>query len=242
MIRYSLILLAVCYSTIFHAQIYDRLDFSFRYGMDIPSADMGDRFGSSFNPELGIQFDKKNYFVGIHGGMFLGPIVNEDVISNLRTDDGLLISQQEDLAVITMKQRGFIVGLNAGKFIPLVENYGTHGIRIRVGLNVLTHYIIFNNETASTNQLLGEYANGYDRLSRGWGIEEFVGYQYVSTKNTVRVFVGFNGIQARTRNLRPYNFDTRERDETIRFDVLSGIRVGMAISLFENADGSDIYY
>ena len=174
--------------------------------------------------------------------MFLGSFVKEDVISNLRTSEGFLISQQEDLAIITMKQRGFLVGLNAGKFFPLFENFGTHGIRFRLGFNVFSHFITFNNETASTNQLLGDYADGYDRLSRGFGIEEFIGYQYVSTRNTVRIFAGFNGIQARTRNLRPVNFDTRLRDDSVRLDILSGIRVGFAISLYENGDGSDVFY
>lgn len=242
MLRYCFLTVFLFVVFIVKGQVYDRIDLNFRYGTDLPSLDMAERFGLSYNPELGLDFDKNNYFFGVHGSFFLGPIVKEDVISNLRNSDGFLISQQEDLAIITMKQRGFSVGLHAGKFIPLFENFGTHGIRVRVGLNVLTHYIVFNNETASTNQLLGDYARGYDRLSRGFGIEEFIGYQYVSTKNSVRIFIGFNGIQARTRNLRPVNFDTRMRDNIVRTDILSGLRVGMAISLFENSDGSDIFY
>ncbi len=237
---YLFIFLSV--GTLLSAQVIDQAHFGFRYGMDLPGNDLKERFGFSYNPELTLQVSKKNWFYGIHGGMFLGPIVKEDVISNLRTSDGFLVSQQQDLAIITMKQRGFIIGVNGGKFFPLIEAGGQHGIRARIGLNVLTHYIIFNNETASTNQLLGDYAHGYDRLSRGWGIEQFIGYQYVSNSGGVIVFAGINAIQARTKNLRPVNFDTRVADRAARLDMLTGFRVGFAIRLFEGGEGKEIYY
>ncbi len=242
MIRYCAIIFLFFTYLEASSQAFDKLDFNFRYGIDYPSLDMGERFGQNYSPELGLQFSKNNIFYGIHGGMMLGPIVKEDVISNIRDSEGFLISQQEDLAIITMKQRGFILGLHGGTFIPLLEKSGTHGIRLRLGVNVLTHYIIFNNETASTNQLLGQYGKGYDRLSRGFGIEEFIGYEFISISGKAHFFVGINGIQARTKNLRPYNFDTRERDTTPRFDVLTGLRLGISINLYDNSSSTDVFY
>ena len=91
MLRYCFLTLFLSVSFILNAQLYDRLDFNFRYGADLPSLDLAERFGVSYNPEIGIQFDKKNYFFGIHGGMFLGPIVKEDVISNIRNSDGFCL-------------------------------------------------------------------------------------------------------------------------------------------------------
>lgn len=242
MLRYCFFFLLFCLYNQASGQTIDKVSLNFRYGIDLPGFDLAKRFGESYNPELGLQANKNNWFYGIHGGMFLGPVVKEDVISNIRNKDGLLVSQQQDFAVITMKQRGFSVGLNVGKFIPLIENFGSHGIRVRAGANVFTHYIIFNNETASSNQLLGDYARGYDRLSRGFGIEQFIGYQFTSASGSVSLFAGINSIQASTVNLRPYNFDTRERDATRRFDMLTGFRAGITINLYEFSEAEEVFY
>ena len=240
--RYCLIVLLLCIVTTSFSQVEQRVDLIFRYGTDFPSFDLADRFGFSYNPEIGVQYSKNNLFAGIHGSMMLGPIVKEDVISNLRNSTGELISQQQDLAIITLKQRGFTVGIHAGTFIPLIKSTNSHGIRLKLGANILTHYIIFNNETASANQLLGDYGRGYDRLTRGFGVEEFIGYQFVSESGSIKVFAGINSIQGFTRNLRPYNFDTRERDDASRFDVLTGFRIGVAFKLYESSEGKEVFY
>jgi len=242
MLRYCFIAFLLLLNISCFGQDEDRLDLIFRYGVDLPSGTLAERFGLSYNPEIGLQYSKNNYFAGIHGSMFLGPIVKEDVISNLRTEQGTLVSQQQDLAIITMKQRGFTVGIHGGKFFPIIKAQNTHGIRVKLGLNVLTHYIIFNNETASTNQLLGDYGRGYDRLTRGMGIEEFIGYQFVSGTGSVRFFAGINGIQGFTKNLRPYNFDTRERNSSTRLDMLTGFRLGIAFKMYESATQKEVFY
>ena len=242
MIRYCISLLLLVLSISCFGQDEQRLDLIFRYGADLPSADLADRFGLSYNPEIGLQYSKNNLFAGIHGSMMVGPIVKEDVISNLRNSTGQLISQQQDFAIITMKQRGFTVGIHAGIFIPIIKSTHTHGIRLKAGANILTHYIIFNNETASSNQLLGDYARGYDRLTRGFGVEEFIGYQFVNQRGSVKFFAGINSIQGFTKNLRPYNFDTRVRDDSTRFDMLTGFRLGIAFNLYQSSEGKDVFY
>ena len=242
---YSAILFIACffYSDFSYCQDSQRLGLIFTYGVDLPAGDMADRFGINYNPGLDLDyFQNEKWFFGIHGHMLLGPIVKEDVISNLRTTEGGFVSQQQDLALITMKQRGFIFGIHAGRFIKLNKGKEKHGIRLRLGTSIMTHYIIFNNETASTNQLLGDYAKGYDRFTRGIAVEEFVGYQYINESGSINAFVGFNFVHGFNKNLRPYNFDTRTRDDATKLDHLIGIRAGFTINLYETGKGEEVYY
>lgn len=225
------------------AQNIQRLNLMFSYGLDLPVGDLADRFGYNFHPSLDLEYSfNDKWFVGIHGSMLLGSIVTEDPISNLRTVEGLLVSQQRDLAVITMKQRGFIAGIHAGRLFNLSKTENKHGIRVRAGLGILSHYIIFNNETASTNQLLGDYARGYNRFTRGLEVEQFIGYQFVNTKGNMNLIAGFNFVQGFTKNRRKVDFDTRMRNDTPRFDGLIGFRVGFAIKLYQVKSGDDIFY
>ena len=232
-------------SSITWAQESQRLNLVITYGVDLPGGDLADRFGLNYNPAVEIDyFINESWFFGVHGHFLLGPLVKEDVISNIRTSDGLLIGQQKNKSIITLKQRGFNIGLHAGKFINLSgkESRNKHGLRLRVGTGLLSHHIIFNDESVTLNQLLGDYGRGYDRLTRGIAIDEFIGYQYISGDGKINMFAGFSFVQGFTKNLRPVNFDTGLRDDSPRIDLMNGIRVGITFNLYESSYGEDIYY
>ena len=225
------------------AQNSQKFNFIFTYGVDVPGGDLADRFGVNYNPAIDLDWViDDSWFLGIHGHFLLGPFVKEDVIRNIRTSDGLLIGQQQNQSIVTLKQRGFNIGIHGGKFINLSKGKNKHGIRLRLGTGILSHHIIFNDESATLNQLLGDYANGYDRLSRGIAVEEFVGYQFINETGKINLFAGFSFVQGFTTNLRPVNFDTGIRDDRSRIDLLNGIRVGFTISLFDAGKGEDVFY
>lgn len=225
------------------SQKSNNIALNFTYGMDLPGADMADRFGLDYNAALDLDYNLTNgYFLGIHGHYILGPLVKEDVISNIRSSDGNLISQQQLQSIITLKQRAFLYGIHAGKFINLSKKDAKHGFRLRVGSSIMSHYIIFNDESAATNQLLGDYGKGYDRLTRGITIEEFIGYQYISADERMNFYAGFSLVQGFTQNKRPVDFDTRMRNDEQRLDMLNGFRAGFVIKLFEFGNAEDTYY
>lgn len=213
-------------------------------GIDLPLLDMAKRYGVNNSPEISLDYiHQERFFFGAHIKMIIGGTVKEDVISNLRNKDGGLISKQKYDAIITMKERGFMYGVHAGYFLNLSKSNSAHGIRFRFGTGLMSHYIRFNDESASSNQLLGDYSKGYDRLTRGYFLQEFIGYQYTSASKKLNLFVGFDCIQGFTKNVRPYNFDTRMTDNAARKDLLIGIRAGIALNLyrFENTE-KEIFY
>jgi len=225
------------------AQSTSNISLHFSYGVDLPDGDLADRFGVDFNGAAGLDYIWKNdWFAGYHAHMLLGSNVKEDVISNLRTTEGNLIGQQKNQAIVSLRQRAFLNGIHVGKFINISNSSFSHGPRISLGSSVLSHYIIFNDESATVNQLLGQYGSGYDRLTRGLTLEQFIGYQYKNDNGGVNVFGGFQFVQGFTQNVRPVDFDTRIRDDRNRIDLLFGVRLGVYIRLFEFGTAEQVYY
>jgi hypothetical protein len=86
-----------------------------------------------------------------------------------------------------------------------------------------------------------EYVKGYGRLSNGLSLTQFVGYIYCGNKRLINFIAGFEFTQGFTENRRSYNFDTMSKDETKRFDMLSGIKVGWFFPIYRTA-ATQFYY
>ena len=102
--------------------------------------------------------------------------------------------------------------------------------------------LLQDNSQGSVPHLDVPYAKGYDRYTSGIALTQFVGYQMVSRNRTANFFAGFEFTEGFTRNRRGYNFDTMQRDDLKRLDILYGVRVGWSISLFTNVNADAIEY
>jgi len=98
------------------------------------------------------------------------------------------------------------------------------------GVGFLLHRIRF---TGSTPQLAGEYFKGYDRLSYGLGLSQFVGYMHLSNNRMLNFYFGMEFTQAWTVNRRGYNFDQMAVDNERRLDMISGFKVGWVLALYK---------
>ena len=91
-------------------------------------------------------------------------------------------------------------------------------------------------------ELTRDYRKGYDRLSNGPAITQFIGYHYLSNRRLINFFGGFEAIAALTKNRRGYNYDTMEYDNKQRFDLLYGIRFGWIIPLYKKKPKEFYFY
>jgi hypothetical protein len=139
--------------------------------------------------------------------------------------------------------RGFYAGLHIGKLFSIGLSNPRSGIRLGLGAGLLQHKIrIQDDPFKSVPQLSGEYKKGYDRLTNGFTITETVGYQVLSKNRRINLFAGFEFTQAFTQNRRDYNFDTMEKDENPRLDLLSGFRVSWILPFYFGKEADEIYY
>ena len=214
------------------------------YAYQIPGGHLAERFGNNSN--LGITSlvkTKKNWLCGFDANFIFGDQLREDsIFKNISTQEGAIINQNGELAQILMYERGYTASFKLGKLFNMLAPNPNSGIMALGGIGFIQHKIRIENTGNNAPQVLGDYKKGYDRLTNGLAITEFIGYMYLGNKRLVNFYGGLEFTQAWTQNRRSFNFDTMEKDDTKRNDYLSGIRIGWIIPLYKKMPNKFYYY
>jgi hypothetical protein len=216
----------------------------FSYGVDLPAGDLADKYGLNlrFGASTSYYFANSNISIGISGDYLLGQKVKNDPVSNLRTSDGYVVSTGGLQNSLKMSQRGLVFGAYLSKIFPLKPDKIRTGIRLDIGCYYLGHWTHFNDEFGVVPQLVGEYKKGYDKMSGGFALKEFIGYQYLDQKSRISFIAGFEFFQAQTKNLRYHNYDTATNDISKNFDMLFGVKAGWILPIYIEKNPQEIYY
>lgn len=215
----------------------------FSYALQIPAGDLADRFG--YNSNAGLNFSiktKKNLVFGANGSFIFGDQIKENgILDSLKTSSGFIINQNGNPSVVRLFERGFVISLHIGKLFPVFSPNKNSGIIATIGPSFLLHKIKMDDIGRQSPQLVDPYPKGYDRLSVGLGVHEFIGYLYLSNKRMLNFFGGFEFVQAFTKSQRSYDYDLMRTDTENRFDLLNGIRVGWVLPLYKKTP-QEFYY
>ncbi len=212
------------------------------YAPQLPAGNMVARFG--WNSNLGLHVDlktNKNVLFGVEGNFIFGNKVKEDVLSILRTDDSAIIDQSGAYAKVLTLERGLIINSYVGYLIPKLSPNPNSGILIKVGLGFMQHKVRIEHNKNTVPALDGDYIKGYDRLTNGLNLTEFIGYQLLSNSKLLNFFAGFEFNQGFTQCRRDWNTDTMMKDDTKRKDYLYGIRFGWILPLYKRAPKAFYY-
>ena len=207
----------------------------FSYSFQLPGGDLTKRFGYNSNVGLNFSIKTKNKFVFGAGGSFLfGDQIKENgILDSLKTSTGFIINQNGNPATVRLFERGFSVSLHFGKIFSVLSQNNNSGIIATVGPTFLLHKIKIDDIGRQSPQLVDPYPKGYDRLTAGFGIHEFIGYMYLSNKRMLNFFGGFEFVQAFTKSQRSYDYDLMKADMDKRTDLLYGIKVGWILPLYK---------
>jgi len=218
-------------------------NFSFGYGLEFPFADLSDRFGKNLKFTLGAErITSSNWIYGLEFSYMFGDTVKEDVLSNLRLDNGNILGADNAYAEVFTRQRGLFIGANIGKLIPLKEN-SRSGLRVTGAAGILLHYVRIQDEVRSLPQIEGDYLKGYDRLTRGFALREFIGYQHVSANKRVNFYIGLEFTQGFTSSVRSVDFDTGlPSSQERRFDGLVGLKAAWILPFHDDYDAEEVFY
>ena len=219
----------------------DMMHINFAYGFQIPEADLADRFGASSNLNVGTQYMMGKFIFGAEGELFFSDNIKEDVLAFMRTEDLSIIGNEREYTNVLLGERGWYVGALGGMIIPVFPKARRSGIRLTLGVGFMQHKISIRDQAGEVTQLMGEYKKGYDRLTNGMAVKEFVGYHYFSKNKLINLFAGFEFMQGFTKNRRSFNYDTMMRDDSNRLDLLQGIRIGWTLPFFYDADDKFYY-
>lgn len=213
------------------------------YTAQFPFGNMRDRFG--FNSLFGLQIGykmKKNWIVGLEGSFLYGATVRENyVLNNISLPSGQLIGQNNDLIRPKLQEMGANIKFTFGKLVPLSEKYPDAGLLFLTGFGFLSHKIAINVRSASLPQLDKTYRKGYDRLSNGPVISQFIGGLFMARRKYVSAYAGVQFDLGFTQGRR-YDFYSMQPLHDKRLDMFLGIRVGWIIPVFTQTSEKEYYY
>jgi hypothetical protein len=214
------------------------------YSFQFPALDLAKRFGNNSNVALGFTFkNKTNWIFALENAFIFGNQIKENqILKNISTQEGYVIAANGQIAEVNLYQRGFFSHARFGRLFSFFAPNVNSGFYATVGIGFLQHKIRIDNVGNTAPQLSQEYKKGYDRLTSGLMISEFLGYSFLSNNRRVNFFAGFEFMQAFTKNKREYNYDLMEYQVQNRKDFLSGIRIGWVIPLYKKLPNDFYYY
>lgn len=237
--RYTHAQTSVKDSTIFTALLYAS------YTYQIPGNDLAKRFGNNSSIGGGCLFKtRENLIFGLDFSFMFSENVKEEttLLQDISTSEGYLIGQDGLYAEIHMWERGFNTFFKAGKLFPIFGPNPNSGLAIIAGIGYLQHKIRIENRDKTAPQVNGDYKKGYDRLSSGLAINQFIGYMHLGNNKILSFFAGIEFTQAWTKSMRAYDFDKRSKNDTRYFDTLTGIKIGWVIPLYKRLPDKYYYY
>ncbi|MBS1616554.1 MAG: hypothetical protein JST06_10610 [Bacteroidetes bacterium] len=205
--------------------------------IDEPAADMAQRFGLSFRlgPSLFYK-TKNNWMFGAKGDFVFGNKIKEDsLLVNVSDQYGAFINSDGERIGVQLYERGYAVGLQAGKMFPLSKSKPDAGLLLLTGAGFIQHKISIFDKDKTIPQIRGDYRKGYDRLTNGWYLEQYIGYQSFDRHGLLNFHIGFDLLAGFTQGRRDYQFDIMRPDNSSRLDLLIGIRGGWYIPIFKSS-------
>ncbi len=213
------------------------------YNLQWPLADMADRFGSNSSIGMGLHYKTMgNWIFGVDADYFFGSKIKQDsFVINLLTNDGVIVGTNGETANVVVHERGYIVSPKISRVIPLREKNQNSGIILQFGAGIMTHWIKIVDVENIVPQLRSPYHEGYDRLTQGIALSQFVGYLNLDRNKLLNFYVGLELVQGFNKGQRDYLFDVQRAGTESRFDVLFGIKAGWILPIYGKRD-DDYYY
>jgi hypothetical protein len=212
-------------------------------GVYLPAGDLADRFGPNLTVHLSCGFKRANNWIYTFEGdyIFGSEIRQEDLFKNISTSDGFIIGSDGKFATVRTFERGYAITFNVARLITTGKPNKNTGFKVELGAGFMQHKIKIETVGNTVPYLDKEYRKGYDRLTNGMTLHQFVGYQYMSNKRTLNFFAGFDFFEAFTQNRRDYNYDEMRKDTAKRNDIMIGFKIGWILPLYKQAP-STYYY
>ncbi len=213
----------------------------FHVSGQLPQYDLAKRFGPSLSAGGSFAWKTKhNLLFSVEGSYFFGRNVREDVVASMRTADGHITDNEGYPADLRLTERGWNIFGNVGYVISKWGNNPNSGVFFTIGGGWMQHKVKLYDANQKIAAVHGDLKKGYDRLSGGIGLSQFIGYKYLSNNRLANCYFGFEFFEAQTQSLRGFNYDTGLADTKKRFDVLMGFRFGWILPLYKRT--KDFYY
>ena len=204
------------------------------YTFQLPLGDMADRFGPGNNLGAGFYFKLPyNLLLGVEANYLFGGNVREDTMLNyLYTDAGGLIGIDGYYETVFLFERGTAFWAKVGKIIPVVNSNPNSGLTLLAGAGFIQHRIKLSSPNSTLPNILNDYSKGYDRLSNGFALSQYVGFTHLDKRRLVNFNIGIEVMEGFTKSRRDWNFDQMQKDESKRLDILIGFKLAWILPFY----------
>jgi len=218
--------------------------FTLDYSYQIPGGDISDRYGN--NSTIGGSFKIKtsnNWMYGVRGQFIFGGNVKDSTIfHSIVPSGGRFITMYGEYASVIIAERGFYFAGEVGKVIPIKSINMNSGFLFKGSAGLLQYKTRIDNDGNNTPQILDDYKKGYDRLTNGLCVSEFVGFVFFGNSQIANFYAGFEFYQAWTQSRRSFNFDDMAADKTKRTDFLYSFKFGWVVPLYKRIVEEQFFY
>ncbi|MCO6494339.1 MAG: hypothetical protein J5I91_01485 [Bacteroidetes bacterium] len=220
----------------------------FNYAFHQPMGLLNERFTNFNGVGIGASYRwESKVLVGFNfGAMWGGGVKENNTLDSLIGPSGNLIDNNGNLAIIRLFSRGYHTDAFVGYLLNTRKKNPNSGFIFRVGAGYLEHKIKYQHTLNIMPQLENGMYKGYDRLTSGFMLTQFVGYQYSSYLKRIHFWGGIELSEGFTKNRRGFNYDTRQFDTKLRKDNLLTFRIGIMIPIYRygrgEKEGTEIYF
>lgn len=215
------------------------------YGANGTAGDLADRYG--FLNHIGIMGGyktDKNWFWGLDANFIFGNQIRlTGVFDHLVDSYGNITDENGDIAKVLVYSRGLNVNVAVGKLFPVLSPNENSGILVHLGAGYLLHHMKIETQDQVIPQLELDYRKGYDRMTTGPNLHQFVGYSFMANNGYYNFYGGFYAQQGFTKNQRTIFFDQPDVPvpSDVRLDIQYGVRLGWFIPFYKRKP-KDFYY
>ena len=222
------------------------------YGAIWTTADLADRY--TFFNHIGIMAGyktNKNLYFGVDANFMFGNRINADeptdefygLFDHLTDSKGNITDASGDIAKVLVYSRGVNVNATVGYIIPVLSPNKNSGIMVQLGAGYLLHKLRIETQDQVVPQLELDYRKGYDRLTIGPNIHEFVGYSFMANGGYFNFYGGFYAQQGFTQNKRDIFYDKPDVpvSKDTRLDIQYGMKLGWFIPFYKRQP-KDYYF
>ena len=230
---------------------YDAIDTATRmvwtganFAVQFPFGNLRETF--KLNMNIGVDFTYKttsNWTYSLDFNYLFGAKVRDQMAvlgADMLTSNGDLIDGNGAKATIYFEGRYWNLSVGFGKIIPF-DKWRNSGLWLRLNAGYFEHKIRINDPDNQIPQLSDNYKKGYDQRCGGFTLTQFIGYVFMRKVRVASFYAGVEISEIWTKSNRNYQFLLMGKDETKRFSVLIGPKIGWVVPLFEKRKIQTLY-
>ncbi len=241
-----LLFIGTCFQSMAQTEEMTNQGFMFtpQYAYQIPRGDMYDRFLNFSSIGLNIYYKHKNNLtLGVDYDWYFGNSLNEGGnFSNITAEAQQIIDADGRFSVVRLNIQGNYITGNIGYLFNIVKDEPNSGILVMAGAGFMQHKIDIKATELKIPQINGEYEKGYDKLTYGLATKQFIGYQYLVTKNHYHFRAGVEFNQGFTQGRRTWDFNANQSGLDKRFDGTIALKFGVIVPVYtKSADDEEFF-